>query len=69
MRKRTPKGALFFFALSSFSLTRAPAFSINETIKLPVDANDEPDWAYMEQYMTKIMAEEETKANELIQNK
>ena len=32
-----------------------------ETIKLPVDANGEPDWAYMENYMCKI--EEKVKSS------
>ena len=31
----------------------------SENIKIPVDASGEPDWAYMDEYMSMVMAESE----------
>lgn len=43
-----------FTANYSFTEGMIPAKIYNETIKLPVNANGEPDWVYMEEYMKQI---------------
>ena len=43
-----------FTANYSFSDGMIPARIYNETIKLPVDSNNNPDWAYMEKYMANL---------------
>ena len=38
---------------------------IADAIKLPVDVSGEPDWAYMDEYMSVVMRESETSLNNL----
>lgn len=38
----------------SFSDGMIPSRIYNETIKLPIDVNGNPDWSYMEQYMANL---------------